>query len=214
MTGSVKGGNGQKMAMNEKFFDLKKDKQDRIISAAMKHFALNGFLHASTDDIVKDAQISKGLLFHYFGSKVGLYGFLYDYAVRFMAIELNTYVSKDETDYFAIVKEILTARVDAMRQYPYVQLFLERAEEEEIPEAIAATHEKRMTLEEQVGTILDRADITRFVAGADYVITGHVIDYSLRGLMYDHIRSGAFSPERYGAEAVRYIDMMKKLLYN
>ena len=199
--------------MNEKFFDLKKDKQDRIISAAMKHFALNGFLHASTDDIVKDAQISKGLLFHYFGSKVGLYGFLYDYAVRFMAIELTTYVSKEETDYFEIVRQIVTARVDAMRQYPYIQLFLERAEKEEMPQAIAATHERRMSLEEQVGTILDRADITRFIAGADYVITGHVIDYALRGLMLDHERTGAFSPERYGAEAGRYIDMMKKLSY-
>ncbi|MBQ9511794.1 MAG: TetR/AcrR family transcriptional regulator [Lachnospiraceae bacterium] len=200
--------------MNEKFFDLKKEKQDRIISAAMKHFALNGFLHASTDDIVKDAGISKGLLFHYFGSKVGLYGFLYDYSMRFMTIELSSYTNKEETDYFEIIKQILTSRVDAMRQFPYVQLFLERAEEEEVPEAIAAVHEKRMSLEEQVGTILEQADITRFKAGADYVITGHILDYSLRGLMLEHIKTGAFSPERYGAEAVRYIDMLKRLSYN
>ena len=39
--------------MNDKFFDLKKDKQDRIINAALQVFALNGYRHASTDDIVK-----------------------------------------------------------------------------------------------------------------------------------------------------------------
>ena len=50
--------------MNEKFFDLKKEKQDRMINAALKVFALNGYRHASTDDIVREAAISKGLLFH------------------------------------------------------------------------------------------------------------------------------------------------------
>ena len=67
--------------MNEKFFDLKKEKQDRMINAALKVFALKGYEHASTDDIVKEAGISKGLLFHYFISKLGLYSFIYDYSV-------------------------------------------------------------------------------------------------------------------------------------
>ena len=54
-------------SMNEKFFDLKKEKQDRMINASLKLFAINGYKHASTDDIVNEAGISKGLLFHYFG---------------------------------------------------------------------------------------------------------------------------------------------------
>ena len=58
--------------MNEKFFDLKKEKQDRMINAALKVFALNGYRHASTDDIVREAAISKGLLFHYFENKLGV----------------------------------------------------------------------------------------------------------------------------------------------
>ena len=36
--------------MNDKFFDVKKEKQDRIINASLKMFALNGYRHASTDD--------------------------------------------------------------------------------------------------------------------------------------------------------------------
>ena len=45
--------------MNEKFFDLKKEKQDRMINAALKVFAENGFRRASTDEMVKEAGISK-----------------------------------------------------------------------------------------------------------------------------------------------------------
>ena len=55
--------------MNERFFDLKKDRQDRIINGAMRIFAQNGYRHASTDEMVAAASISKGLLFHYFKSK-------------------------------------------------------------------------------------------------------------------------------------------------
>ena len=51
--------------MNGKFFDLNKEKQDRMINAALKVFAINGYRHASTDEIVREAGISKGLLFHY-----------------------------------------------------------------------------------------------------------------------------------------------------
>ncbi len=59
--------------MNAKFFDVKKAKQDAIINAALKSFALNGYKKTSTDVIVREAGISKGLLFHYFISKQGLY---------------------------------------------------------------------------------------------------------------------------------------------
>lgn len=57
--------------MNEKFFDLKKEKQDRMINAALKVFAENGFRRASTDEMVKEAGISKGLLFHYLSARPG-----------------------------------------------------------------------------------------------------------------------------------------------
>ena len=45
------------------FFMQKKDSQDRMINAALKVFALQGYRHGSTDDIVREAAVSKGLLF-------------------------------------------------------------------------------------------------------------------------------------------------------
>ena len=113
--------------MNSKFFFLKKEKQDRMINAALKIFAIQGYRHGSTDDIVREAAVSKGLLFHYFGSKLGVYCFIYDYSVRFMNLELRSTVNSGETELFAVMKQIECARMHAMKGYPYMQQFLNRS---------------------------------------------------------------------------------------
>ena len=47
--------------------------RDDILSAAIKIFGKYGYTAASTNEIVKLANVSKGLLFHYFSSKEKLY---------------------------------------------------------------------------------------------------------------------------------------------
>ena len=86
--------------MNPKFFDIKKEKQDRIINAALKVIALRGFSHASTDEIVKEAGISKGLLFHYFENKQGLLDYLYGYSTRYALMELKGQLRETSPDFF------------------------------------------------------------------------------------------------------------------
>jgi AcrR family transcriptional regulator len=49
--------------MFSKFLSLDREKQDRILNAAIKEFALKGYKNASTNEIVREAEISKGLLF-------------------------------------------------------------------------------------------------------------------------------------------------------
>ena len=105
--------------MNDKFFDLKQEKQNRIINAALKVFARNRYRHASTDEIVKEAGISKGLIFHYFESKAGLYEFLFEYSARFMLLELSREVDGAQTDFFELVRQMERARMQVMKLYPY-----------------------------------------------------------------------------------------------
>lgn len=49
------------------------DKRVRLIEAALREFATRGYANASTNSITEAAGVSKGILFHYFGSKAGLY---------------------------------------------------------------------------------------------------------------------------------------------
>lgn len=49
------------------------EKIDRILTSALHEFAQTGFRNTKTEVIASEAQVSKGLLFHYFGSKANLY---------------------------------------------------------------------------------------------------------------------------------------------
>ena len=54
------------------------EKQKVILDAAAREFAEHGYQGASTNRIVQTAQIGKGMLFYYFGSKLELYHLLLD----------------------------------------------------------------------------------------------------------------------------------------
>lgn len=59
---------------------IPEDKKQRIIRAAMEHFAKSGYKKTTMDEIVATANISKGLIFYYFGNKEKLYLYLYEFA--------------------------------------------------------------------------------------------------------------------------------------
>lgn len=197
--------------MNDKFFDLKKEKQDRMINAALKVFAQNGYGHASTDEIVREASISKGLLFHYFISKLGLYAFIYDYSVRYMMLELSSGVSKTETDFFKLIDQIKQAQLQVMKNYPYMLLFLNRSRSEDVSEALVETEEKRSILPAWYSEVMERADSSRFKDGVDKQKLGKIIGYMADGLMAEQFAEEAFQPEIYYGELKKYLHMMEMM---
>ena len=199
--------------MNEKFFDLKKEKQDRMINAALRIFAIEGYQHGSTDDIVRDAGVSKGLLFHYFTSKLGLYSFLYDYSVRFFMLEVDSEIDRNESNFYILYSQFVEAQANSMRQYPYLQMFLHSAETETDQEAAVAIVERKAVLHNMYAGIMKKGDISRFVEGADYEKIGHLLDYMIWGILSDKKAEREVLPNCFPEEAMRYIEMMRKLTY-
>ncbi len=201
--------------MNEKFFDLKKEKQDRMINASLKVFASNGYKHASTDDIVTEAGISKGLLFHYFGSKLGLYTFLYDYSVRFMKLELTRGVlDPDNTkDYFQLRKQIEFSKMQVLKNYPYMQQFLDRCKSENVSEALLAIDEQRNVLPEVYATIMEKADRNLFADHVDVAKLDAMLEYTIKGLMTERFQDSSFHPEMLYEEIAGYLMMVKQMAY-
>ncbi|HCW22352.1 MAG TPA: TetR family transcriptional regulator [Lachnospiraceae bacterium] len=149
--------------MNDKFFDLKKEKQDRMINAGLHIFAMNGYRHASTDEIVKEANISKGLLFHYFESKAGYYSFLYDYATRYAILELTSQIRDSKVDYFSLHRQILRVEEDLLGQYPYLYLFLQSCELEDDPEGLAHLSTPEKTVKDYCISLLSDADLSSYI---------------------------------------------------
>lgn len=55
------------------FEKLSAEKREAILTAGIREFSRKSYIDASTDSITKECHISKGILFHYFGSKKGFY---------------------------------------------------------------------------------------------------------------------------------------------
>lgn len=197
--------------MNEKFFDLKKEKQDRMINAALKIFGMRGYQFASTDDIVKEAGISKGLLFHYFGSKLGLYSFVYDYSVRFMSLELKAAVDDKETNFFALQKQIENGKLQVLKNYPCMQLFLEKCNTENTKEALLAIEEKKNEFTALYESFDAQADFGRLSADMDPAKLRNILRYTLKNLMEERFLTDSFQAELLYEESIAYIAFLEKL---
>ncbi len=198
--------------MNGKFFDLKKEKQDRMINAALKVFALHGYRRASTDDIVREAAISKGLLFHYFESKIGVYNFIYDYSVRYISLELKSAVNPKEKNLFEILRQMEQGKMMAMRGYPYMQQFLNEAMHEDVSEALLTIEEKRSELTALYDQLLSQADLTLLPAAIDAGQITQMLDFTIKGLMTARFQDASFQPEMLYEEIKSYINLVEKMV--
>ncbi len=110
--------------MNDKFFALPREKQDRILNAALKAFGKHGYRQAVTDDIASSAGISKGLLFHYFHNKRELLQYVYEYSIRFIREKMAERNMAAETDFFRLMHATHIVKVEIMNEYPYIFDFL------------------------------------------------------------------------------------------
>jgi len=108
-----------------KFMALDDEKRERILNAAMGEF-LNGYKNASTDNIVREAGISKGLLFHYFGTKEKLYDFLVDYAIDIVQREYVDLINLHQQDILDSIWQLSLLKQDLSYRYPTIFDFLTR----------------------------------------------------------------------------------------
>lgn len=84
----------------KQFFDLKAEKRNKIINAALDEFAQYGFNESSTNRIVKEAGIGKGSLFKYFENKEDLYFYVLDQVIHQLIDELKTELDALPKDIF------------------------------------------------------------------------------------------------------------------
>lgn len=84
----------------ETFEKLTKDKKNTIIKSGISEFSLKSYSEASTDAITRNCGISKGILFHYFGSKKELYIYCLVQALERLLIELP---EPEVNDFYGII---------------------------------------------------------------------------------------------------------------
>ena len=125
--------------MNEKFYALPQEKQDRIINAGFRVFSRNSYKKSPMLEIANEADISKSLLFFYFKNKTELYLFLMKKAEELTTQYLINSGCYKETDIFERMYKGLLAKVEMMKKYPDMSTFAVKAyfeDDEEVREEI------------------------------------------------------------------------------
>ena len=192
--------------------EQKEERRQAILMTALTLFVERGYYDTKIADIAAAVPMSTGLLFHYFGSKIELYAFLYDYATRFVTLELSQNVDKTDNNYFGLYRQILTAKVDSMAKYPCIYLFLNRADGEDYGEAVMKIDERREKYNRIMEALRERADITVFPPNISYSMTWDMLDYTVNGLMENSIKGENFRADLFLEEALEYVDMVKQMV--
>ena len=199
--------------MNDKFFDLKKEKQDKMINGAMQVFALKGYKLASTDDMVKVAGVSKGLWFHYFVNKAGLYTFVADYCVKYLNMELAVNLSSSKTDYFDILYTIEETKAGISKIYPYAPLMIQAMEDENDEEIAEVTKSKIEPYLEKVNEALSAFDEGKLSKHVKRSMLDMTVGFTIKGIREKAYSNGEFDAEKYLLELKEYFEMMKNTVY-
>ena len=95
-------------------------RRSRILEAALVEFAAKGYKKASTNTIVREAKVSKGLLFHYFISKKDLYIYIFKHAKETVQADLYKGVNFADKD---VLNRIFSAATVVIDSYLKHKLF-------------------------------------------------------------------------------------------
>ena len=183
--------------MNDKFFKLPLEKQQRIINTAYKVFSQNSYKKAPMSEIAEEGGISKALLFHYFGNKKGLYLYLWINAMEMTRKAVREYKTLETNDFFEMLKRSLLSKCSLMRDYPHMYAFSLRAYYEtdsEIKNAIQDNYSDVSKASEKI--VFEKMDTSWFRQNIDLKTMYDEIFYAIDGYMLKKYRSNIRSEER------------------
>ena len=113
--------------MYENFENLNQDKKKIILEACIHEFSERGYEKASTNSMIKEAGISKGILFHYFGNKKSLFLYLVDYCLLTIIEEYNKYSLTETDDIFKRLIELGVLKLKLNHAFPEMSKILVEA---------------------------------------------------------------------------------------
>ncbi len=114
--------------MYEAFQKLTTERKNEIIQVCIEEFGARGYSAASTNQIIERAGISKGILFHYFGSKKHLYLFIVNHIASFFIQLLEENIQRvQEEDFFERIKQVIMVQLTIFSPYPIEYRMLMKA---------------------------------------------------------------------------------------
>ncbi|MFD1929556.1 TetR/AcrR family transcriptional regulator [Sporosarcina siberiensis] len=207
------------MTIYSTFDNLKTEKQELIINAALKEFVQVGFEKASTNEIVRGAKISKGSLFNYFTSKKGLYIFLIDYSIQ-VTEKVYEQIDYGETDIFKRIENIGVQKLHIQLEHPQVFDFLASSIQEESIEVKEIVKQKLEPIYDKgTNKMYEHIDYSKFREDVDVEKAIEILNWTMSGFGEKGIKElkgiGNIKEfgNRYLEEWMSYSELLKNSFY-
>lgn len=113
--------------VGEAFKKLAEDRKSTIIKSGISEFSKKSYSEASTDVITRNCGISKGILFHYFGSKKEFYVYCLEQALEQLTTELP---ESEANDFYEIIFYTMMEKFDVCRKFSEEMWFVNMAARE------------------------------------------------------------------------------------
>lgn len=206
--------------MSARLLDLKPQRRNAILNAALKEFALKGFDNASTNVIAKEAGISKALMFHYANNKQELFLCVYDYFAELLDKKYYMKMDFEEKDIFNRLHQSYLLQIKLLKQYPWIFEFDKLSivtNSDEVNKALENRANKKQT---SCGhQIFDMIDVSKFRPGLNIDKCKQFIFWSNIGFtnqILDDIRNSQTSSlddKHIIAALDEYFDELRKIFY-
>ena len=205
------------MKIENLLINVDEEKRINIINSAMKEFSKNTFQKASTNVIVEEAGISKGLLFHYFGSKANLYKYLEYFSIKIITEKIVDELDWEQRDIFLRLKESSMIKFKVFQEYPYMADFsLKVFQDKTVEEIMHINPDFPLELYSQIYSY--NIDYSLFKEDIDVKKAINIIQWTLEKYSDEFRRaikvgSRKFDYKEIEKEIYVYIDMLKACFY-
>lgn len=201
--------------MNEKFYHLPEEKQQKIINAGFRVFSQNSYRKSPMSEIAGEAGISKSLLFHYFHNKKELYLFLWEKGAEIAMKYLEAYHCYEPTDLWEMMERGMKAKFKIMEQYPYMAAFTVKAfyeKDAELSSAIQSSYRKHF--DRKAANALARLNPEDFVSGLDLQMMHREMYWASEGYLWEMLQRGDLDVAQMEKDFNRLLKFWKSIYAN
>lgn len=198
--------------MNEKFFDLPKEKQQAIINAGYRVFSQNSYKNSPMREIADAAGISKSLLFHYFHNKKELYLFLWDKCAETTIDFLTKYECYNQKDLFESMERGMRAKMEIIRLYPDMGNFTIKAFYEKDPEistAIQKSYHKYFSW--KADKARQNMNPEQFIPGLDLPMMYREMYWASEGYLWEMVQRGDLAIDQMENDFTKLMNFWKSI---
>ncbi len=205
--------------MDKRFehIDIENEKVYKIVNSAFKVFSNNDLEKASTNMVVAQAGISRGLLYHYFKDKQELFDFLVYFSVKIVVVDLKEKIDWNDSDFINRLRQALIIKVEQILRFPYMLEFFTKYADKLSKSSI------NTQTEEFFPGIRDKfynynLDFSQVKEGVDVEKMVNVIKYSLKGIIQKHLDTSRISSKNFEKEPLineidEYISFFREQFY-